>query len=84
MGFISNVPRAGDLDANPEAEKRLLLAVSATNHQGVYYVDKNAFCWLRKRSPVRILGQSLFVYDLTQDSEARGQLDRLLKGSSRP
>ncbi|MBU2573845.1 MAG: hypothetical protein KKH28_07215 [Elusimicrobia bacterium] len=56
------------------ALKRPLLAVSATNLQGVYFPDRGVFDWLKKRKPLFTAGYSIFLYDLTGDKEG---LDRL-------
>jgi hypothetical protein len=58
-------------------EKRVLLAVSATNRQGVYYHDSGEFSWLRIRQPAAVLGDSIYVYDITGDAEAHRQLGRM-------
>ncbi|MCX5793428.1 MAG: hypothetical protein NTY45_14600 [Elusimicrobia bacterium] len=49
--------------------KKLLLAVSATNLQGVYSPDKETFAWLKVRKPVFTAGYSIFLYDLTADRD---------------
>ena len=54
--------------------KEVLLAVSATNLQGVYYPDKETFAWLKTRKPVFVAGYSIFVYDLTSDKEGLEKL----------
>jgi len=54
--------------------KEALLAVSATNLQGVYFPDRKTFSWLKERKPVFVAGYSIFVYDLTADKEG---LDKL-------
>jgi len=56
------------------ALKRPLLAVSATNLQGVYYPDHSVFDWLKKRNPLFTAGYSIFVYDLSGDKEGLGKL----------
>ncbi|MBI4424962.1 MAG: hypothetical protein HY554_14615 [Elusimicrobia bacterium] len=76
-GFISNVTRLGN-ETDPSASGRVLLAISATNLQGTYYRDKQAFAWLRARKPVFVAGHSIFLYDLTQDGEGRRALALLL------
>lgn len=54
--------------------KEVLLAVSATNLQGVYYPDKESFSWLKTRTPVFNAGFSIFLYDLTADRDGLGKL----------
>lgn len=56
------------------ALKRPLLAVSATNLQGVYYPDHSVFYWLKKRKPLFTAGYSIFVYDLSGDKEGLEKL----------
>jgi hypothetical protein len=56
------------------AMKRPLLAVSATNLQGVYDREHNVFYWLKKRKPLFTSGYSIFVYDLSGDA---GGLEKL-------
>lgn len=40
-----------------------LLAISATNLQGVYLDNANEFAWLRKCMPSAKIGYSIFIYD---------------------
>ena len=56
------------------ALKKRLLAVSATNLQGVYYPDHGVFDWLKQRKPLFSAGYSIFVYDLGGDREGLGRL----------
>ncbi|RII26154.1 MAG: hypothetical protein CXR31_10625 [Geobacter sp.] len=41
-----------------------LLAISATNLQGLYLDDRNQFKWLLQSQPIAKIGYSIFVYDL--------------------
>ncbi|WP_152609900.1 hypothetical protein [Geobacter sp. OR-1] len=56
---------------NPEPDKEVrvtpdqLVAISATNLQGVYFDDKNQYKWLLDYKPVAKIGYSIFVYDLS-------------------
>jgi hypothetical protein len=54
----------------PEGEGKKLLAVSVTNRLGVYYTPRDLFGWLDSRTPERIAGNSIWVYDVTGDTEA--------------
>lgn len=45
-------------------------AISATNLQAVYFRQKDIFRWLKERSPVKKIGYSIFVYDISKDIEA--------------
>jgi len=63
--------------ADPESSGRALLAISATNLQGVYFSDPSLFAWLKERRPLAVAGYSIFVYDLTDDPAARAWLRKL-------
>lgn len=80
VGAVSNVERRDGI-AEPRREDPVLLAVSATNRQGVYYADKGAFSWLAARRPAFTAGHSIFLYDLTQDLDGRGRLSALAAAS---
>jgi len=54
----------------PPAQARQLLAVSVTNRLGVYYTPRILFGWLDGRPHDKIAGNSIWVYDVTGDSEA--------------
>lgn len=60
---------------NPEPGKELqplpkeqLIAISATNLQGIYLDDINTFQWLKQYKPVAKIGYSIFLYDLSRSS----------------
>lgn len=57
-------------DGLPPPGGRQLLAVSVTNRLGVYYTPRNLFGWLDSRRPEKIAGDSIWVYDVTGDTEA--------------
>lgn len=81
FGVISNLRLAGTGE-DVCAMERLLLAVSATNLQSTYYYpDKNVFGWLKSRRPDFSAGHSIFVYDLTGDAAAAGELRRLAEAN---
>ena len=82
LAVVSNVERPGN--AALEKGARALLAVSQTNRAAVYYRDKALFAWLERRTPVAAPGGSIFLYDLTDDSEGRSRLAGLLAASGRP
>ncbi|HNW45578.1 MAG TPA: hypothetical protein PKI19_13845, partial [Elusimicrobiales bacterium] len=63
--------------------KEVLLAVSATNLQGVYYPDKRSFAWLKDRRPVFTAGYSISLYDLTGDRDGLEKLAALLDREGR-
>ena len=41
-----------------------LIAISATNLQGVYFYDKNIYTWLKNYKPIAMIGYSIFIYDI--------------------
>jgi len=51
--------------------------VSVLNLQGVLFRNRDLYGWLRRRKPVAKIGFSIFVYDLTGDSDAHVQLARV-------
>lgn len=57
--------------ANPEKE---FLAVSVTNLQGNYLPKHDLFNWLKKKEPIKKMGYSIYVYDITEDLEAHKKL----------
>ncbi|MBI5243070.1 MAG: glycosyltransferase family 39 protein [Elusimicrobia bacterium] len=83
VAFTMNIERAGD-DVDPAKSGRALFAVSATNLQSVYFADKTFFDWLKARKPLKVLGRSMFLYDLSGDLEGRRHLSRLLEMTGRP
>jgi len=82
VGCITNLNerRTGDSLDMRQAETRLL-AISATNLQATYYADKETFSYFRARTPVAVLGQAIFVYDITADRRAHGLLRELFARS---
>jgi hypothetical protein len=56
---------------NPSRE---VFAISANSLQCLYYPDKTAYDWLKQRRPLAVIGYSIFVYDVTQDSDAQTKL----------
>jgi hypothetical protein len=63
--------------------KDILIAVSATNLQGVYYPDKQTFAWLKERKPEFVAGYSIFLYNITADKSAIEKLAELLDRDGR-
>ncbi|MBI4347162.1 MAG: hypothetical protein HY553_09930 [Elusimicrobia bacterium] len=82
LGMIDNLERTGN-DPDPAASGRVLFAISATNYQATYYKDKDAFAWLRDKTPLAVLGYSLFLYDFTADPSARRRLADFIHPASR-
>jgi len=56
-------------DRVPDSAPRKILAISATNLQDVFNPHNQLFAWLRKRQPIEKIGYSIFIYDLSGDSE---------------
>jgi hypothetical protein len=58
-------------DTVPADAPRHVLAVSANNLIGSYLEkDPDTYAWLRARTPVAVLGGSIYVFDLTGDPDA--------------
>ncbi|HOW28013.1 MAG TPA: hypothetical protein PK876_05895 [Elusimicrobiota bacterium] len=73
---ITMPPMTGDsIDAF--SSPRTLFAISATNYQHTYYADKNLFRWLRQRDPVALVARSILVFDITDDADARRELESI-------
>ncbi|MBI4369882.1 MAG: glycosyltransferase family 39 protein [Elusimicrobia bacterium] len=79
VGIISNAVRNGNPEKSPIDEKAILFVISWTNYQATYYADKTVFDWLKKLEPAASLAQSLFVFELTDRSEALVHLADLLE-----
>ena len=46
-----------------------IVAISATNLQGVYFSDQKFYSWLKKRHPIDKVGYSIFIYNLDKPLE---------------
>jgi hypothetical protein len=58
-------------DPVPADAPRHVLAISANNLIGIYLKkDPDTYAWLRTRTPVAVLGGSIYVFDLTGDPDA--------------
>ncbi|MFA5032613.1 MAG: glycosyltransferase family 39 protein [bacterium] len=62
---------------NSLTPKKEYLAVSVTQLTGVYFMDHNVLGWLRKYKPVKKIGYSIFVYDITDNVWAHLQLGQI-------
>ncbi|MBI4051549.1 MAG: hypothetical protein HY400_03495 [Elusimicrobia bacterium] len=71
---VSNVENRKVERVHPAQAPQILLAVSATNLQAAYWADRHVWDWLKNREPLRGLGYSLFLYDLTKDGEGLKRL----------
>jgi hypothetical protein len=59
----------------PRDAPRKLLAISVTNLQGAYLGEPGPYAFFyRERSPLTKIGYSIWIYDLTGDSEAQYHL----------
>jgi hypothetical protein len=74
------VPGTWPLEWPPPADKvpaqapRKLLAISVTNLQDVSRPHDPLFRWLEEREPVKKIGYSIFVYDITHDARGLAHL----------
>jgi hypothetical protein len=64
-------------DRVPDSAPQKILAISATNLQGVFNPHNQLFAWLRKHQPITKIGYSIFIYDLTEDREGLAKLEDL-------
>jgi hypothetical protein len=56
---------------------RILAAISVSNLQGTYLEDPTLYHWLLDREPISRTDGSIWVYDVTEDREARLRLQYL-------
>lgn len=84
LGIISNVELEGTNADLCKADK-VLLAISVTNLQSVYYRDKDTYNWLKDIKPVFRAGYSIFLYDLTNNKDGINRIvgffDKSAKGN---
>lgn len=59
---------------NSLTPRRELFVISANLLQCLFYADKTTYDWLKQRRPLSVIGYSLFVYDVTHDSDAQTRL----------
>ena len=59
-----------------EKPQKEILAVSATNLQGLYFgsMGNDLLYWLKEKEPEKVIGGSIFVYDITNDASAHQRL----------
>lgn len=79
IGFITTGLKIESTATKLPDSKHELFAISVTNLQGVYFGNKNVFGWLKKKVPVKVVGYSIFVYDITNDSESHQKLGQLFE-----
>lgn len=63
----------------PDTVPREIVAIGATNLQGIHLHDKELYAWLRHRQPIGTIGHALFLYDVTGDAEAHRQLAEIYR-----
>jgi len=63
----------------PLHSERELLAISVSNLQGTYLIDRDLYGWLRGYSPIARIGWSIHVYDLTGDAAAHRRLAQIYR-----
>src|SRR5207245_1529652 len=64
-----------DLNERVPENSRQILAISVVNLQGIYFdKDRDRYRWLESRTPLTSIGYSIYVYDITGDSEAHMKL----------
>ncbi|MFH1352144.1 MAG: glycosyltransferase family 39 protein [bacterium] len=84
MAFRSRIERQGEPIESFSKEKQLL-AVSATNITGVYYPGQEKFFqWLKGLKPVKRIGYSILVYDITDSAEAYEEMGKLYESQNKP
>jgi hypothetical protein len=64
-------------DRVPADAPRHVVAISASNLQGIHLTDPEMYAWLRGRQPEVVLGGSIWVFDLTGDEAAIARLRAL-------
>lgn len=64
-------------DTNTILSDPSLLAISVTNLQSTYYADHAAFDWLKGKTPVKRVANSIFIYDFSNDPESLSRLRRM-------
>lgn len=82
FAFRSRIPVKGEpIELSRE---RQLLAVSATNLTGVYYPQQEDFFnWLEELKPIKRIGYSILVYDITNSATAYEKMGTLYKSQNR-
>ncbi len=63
---------------NSDRPEKEFLAVSAAHLQG-YMVGLETFEWLRARRPEAVIGHSIYVYDVTNDTESHLRLAEIYR-----
>jgi hypothetical protein len=64
----------GSKHINSTGPKKEFLAISVTNLQGTYFIRHDLYSWLLNKEPIRKIGSSIYVYDITDDMESQKKL----------
>lgn len=82
------LPGVGQFRSPPPAPAakggRELLAVSVVNLQGIYLPDRDLYRWLWQRTPLARIGDSIYVYDITDDADAQHRLTAIRERAQAP
>jgi 4-amino-4-deoxy-L-arabinose transferase-like glycosyltransferase len=72
--YSYNLANRREAHINSLDPRRELFVISANSLQCLYYPDKTIYDWLKQRKPLATVGYSMFVYDITTDSDAQTKL----------
>src|SRR6266849_3804982 len=68
-GWVENI-QDPDLNERVPEGARQILAISVVNLQGIYFdADRDCYRWLESRTPLATIGHSIYLYDITRDSD---------------
>jgi predicted membrane-bound dolichyl-phosphate-mannose-protein mannosyltransferase len=74
QGLFYKSPLKTDRKIKSLKPEREFLAISVNNLQGVFYEDHHLFAWLKEYEPVKKIGYSIFIYDITNNPDAYFQI----------
>jgi hypothetical protein len=72
--YSYNLANRREAHMNSLNPRREFFAISANSLQCLYYPDKTIYDWVKQRQPLATVGYSLFVYDITADSDFQTKL----------
>jgi Dolichyl-phosphate-mannose-protein mannosyltransferase len=73
--YVENIQEPDLKERVPISGTRQILAVSVVNLQGIYFNKQpDRYRWLESRTPLAIIGHSIYVYDVTHDADAHRHL----------
>jgi len=82
---VSYGPGHKDPRDAPGPDEPLLLAISVTNYHGVYHRRaRPALAFLHERTPEAVIGDSILLFDLSNDHKGTYGLAKLLAGVGKP